>query len=213
MRSKPQAKAQRPTPAQRRWIENFQCDQKAVKWADPRSRARAEEISPDSGFLPRDTLVFSLNGKGIRYDGEEKIRTPTVSAFGAQETLTGSGVNKILTVTGVSWDNNAFWSPTLNPSRLTCHQSGLYLCAARVWFKPTTSSIASGGMYGSSGREVGRTVTLISGSSDGVMNLVGIEYFNAEDYLQVHAYRFVASSLVQLLGFQMVAITPEAIIP
>jgi len=213
VRAKPQSKARPATPAQRRWIENFQCDQRAVKWADPRSRARAEELSPDTGFLPRDVIVFALNGKGIRYDGEEKISTPTVSAYGANETLTGSGVAKYLTVTGVAWDNNAFWSPTSNPERLVCHQSGLYLCMARVWFKPTTASLASAGLYGSSGRECGRTVGPISGSSDGVFNLVGLEYFNAEDYLRVQVYRFVASSSVQLLGMQMVAITPEALIP
>jgi len=212
-RTKPSQKPRPATPAQRRWIENFKCDQRAVKWASPQERERAEELAPESGFYPRDVIVFAWNGHGIRWDGEAKILTPTVQAYGANETLTGSGVAKYLTVTGVNWDNNAFWNPTLNPDRLTVQSAGLYYCYARVWFKPATASVASAGLYGSSGREAGRVVQNVSGSSDGVFNLAGLEYFNAGEYLRCQVYRFIASSSVQLLGMGMVAITPEAIIP
>lgn len=212
-RSKATGKRAPATPAQLRWVENFKCDQRAAKFADPHSRLAAEEFSRDTGWYPRDTIVAALNGNILRHESEPPITTPTVSLFRDSDQALTNGVTLKLTPNDKRWDNNAFWNPAVNPERITFNASGLYLLTLRLWLKPGSATVFGAYVQTSDGEVPAQFAAMVAASSDGVVSATGLAYMNAATYAEAFAYVFVAGRSVRVQAFEAVAITPEALIP
>jgi len=141
------------------------------------------------------------------------VTTPTVSVERAVAQAIPSGSNQVLTPNVMRWDTNSFWSPTVNPKRLTVHGPGIYLFGAQLlWttafntFRQCWFQINGAGQYARAGEQVGAATSLYQTTQ-------GIWYFDADDYLELVAFTSNNNDLVRIGQLWMTAITPEAIIP
>jgi len=137
------------SPAQRAWIEHF------IKWSyyskqpDPCAVADAKTLAPETGYWPRDIIHSAGNGKYIDHDPQGDMDAPLPYLFRHPPNLKYEGVPRVITPTTsvrksgpqhgtfgafeqitpdvAAWDNNAFWSPTDHPERLTFRSKGVFL--------------------------------------------------------------------------------------
>jgi len=211
------------SPRQRAWVLRFKCLARGLKSPDPLTLDAANHwakeirvISADpiqgSGWYYRDVLFRSTIGKLIMFQGEKRLTTPTVSVYGTNNVALTSGVVKVLTPEGYDWDNNVFWNSGLNPTRLTVRAPGLYLCIGTVEFTNVTGN-ARAVLMRVNGSPTRIETRLTAGNANTQrVPCLGLYYFHANDYVELCGYSNQAGVSAHIYEFQLVAITPEAIL-
>jgi len=212
------AKWPRPRPGaksalQQAWIDRFSYVARALKSPDPTVLMAAQYWTKDSGWYYRDILEYASYGKLIRFQGEEKVRTPTVKVTRATGQNLGNNTEDLILATAAAWDNNAFWSATVNPGRLTVKTAGLYLLHAYVYF-PVASAARRDLILKLNGTsDIERSFWRPTVNQDALVAITTIQYFHANEWVGAYALSSSAGANVILLHFSAVAITPEALIP
>jgi len=215
------------------WVRYFGQMVHDIKTVDGCTTLNSEYMSqaiPAGLTFPRDYLGWAYSGKLIQYAGDGsfegqtprefadgtqgiiRVTTPTASVWrNSAEALTNS-ISKILTPDSVDWDTNFFWNPDLNPSRLTARVSGLYLLNAIVRFSAVSGSqrFIRFVVNGTSLRMIARGAQSSAVLMD--MPIAQLWYLNATDYVEVQVNANSNGVTAQLVAFQIVGITPEAIV-
>jgi len=222
VQTKPKAKTKTYYRRKDAWVKHFawmnclstQPDAYTFDEAKRLSRiANFDSIDPDNTdkWFPRDIITRMFTGQLLIGIGETRVTTPTANVYrDAYQNLT-QFVPLMLTPNNVHWDNNVFWSPTVNPSRLTVRSPGLYICGAYVYAQSPTAQevnvalIANGTDEIASGFEGDVNPAFLR------FNIFGIHYFTQDSYLQLQGYTNNTGVSMQIRNFWLCAITPEAI--
>jgi hypothetical protein len=223
----------RGTPNQASWVDDFKNAAAAWKLIGGCTKDQADAFadSPPAGLtFWRDHLSTAAAGKHFEdmgdfellpqtpafwngaTQGPFRVTTPTVSVYRTvAENLTNS-VDKTLTPDNADWDNNAFWSPIDNPTRLTARAAGLYLIHATVRFNNVIASqrIVRFKVNGTNLRMNVRFGQYAAVASD--IGYSTLWPFLAGDYVEVTCNSNSNGTTALLMQFQMVGITPESII-
>jgi len=209
VRKRPGRKGPAKSPLQQAWVNDFACKARWSKYADWRARERAEELAPDTGWYWRDIIETGMAGKLRRRDGETPITTPTALVKQSSTTSLTINVDTAMTFDTLEWDNNYFWNPIANQSRLTVRSPGLYLVGATANFPVNSTGRRKIQIQKSDGTILAHSAQGSGTSSGGNISCVGIMYFEANSYARVFAQSLVASQTVQIQNFWILAITPE----
>ncbi len=126
------------TLLQKAWVENFKTIACWSKQPDPRAFDTATELAKGTNWYYRDVIETALSAKLHRVGKEVRVTTPTAKVGRAAAETLVNGTEKYLTPTFMVWDNNVFWNPTVNPSRLTFRSPGLYLVGTLSSFNAIT---------------------------------------------------------------------------
>jgi hypothetical protein len=140
------------------------------------------------------------------------VTTPTARVKReAAETLS-NGVEKYLTPDTLDWDNNVFWDPTANQSRLTVRSKGLYLVGANAEFNNITGGRRNLRLVVNRTTGIGQDTVGTSSAQFLHLSPVTIWPFNAGDYVEALAFATVAGVTARLDALWILAITPEGVI-
>lgn len=213
LRKWPRPRGKKKTPLQQAWVDRFSYLARALKSPLPQSLDAAQMWAKGTGWYYRDVLEVAAAGKLIRFNGEPRVTTPTARVYRNAAQAVTNGAGGYLTPDAMNWDNNVFWSPTVNPSRLTFKAPGLYLVGGHTYFNAITGGRRDMGLV------VNRTTWIVedfrtpASATALTIPVVSLWYFHANDYLE--AWQFVnANGVTARLGsLWAVAITPEGIVP
>jgi len=218
----PRPRGHAQSPRQQAWINRFACLARMRKspfpqeldaanmWAQLGNALYAND--PNGGlWYYRDVLESAAYGKLIRYQGQVRVTTPTASVKRATNQSVAGGAFVAMQPTAIDWDNNRFWDSTVNPTRLTVRSPGLYLVMATINLQTNNAGVfscelAKNGGASFAGSKIPKNNTFT------FANAVGLMYFNANDYVECKVFNSANTTNFQLLSFQIVAITPEAIV-
>jgi len=225
----------RPTSElQQAWVDRFSRDAELSKFADPWTRQQAECLANNTGWYWRDVLTSGMNGKLWFYEGGAGIRsqvgilhrqTPEIQHYGAPHITTPTAavkndtpvaltanIEKYLDGATLLWDNNTFWSPTSNPSRLTVRASGLYVIGAYVGYTITGSGYRRAILRLNRTLTIGVQSTAVNATAEQFANVFTVWPMEAGDYVEVVAFTASASVQAILRHFFILAMTPESVI-
>jgi len=219
----PKLKGPGKTPLQQAWVDRFSCLARARKSPFPAELDAAKfwvamgnalyGNDPNGGlWYYRDALESAANGKFIRYQGEVRVTTPTVHVSrSAAENIPG-GADTFLTPNTVEWDNNGFWSATLNPRRLTVKAPGLYLIGAQVTFGNIANGYREVILKQNGTSNIGVQRVALTTSQPIIITVLTVGYFHKLDYIEVQGGTTSLATTAKIDNFWLVAITPEALI-
>lgn len=219
----PRERGKPKSELQQAWVDRFSCLARALKspppWALDAAKGWAQQNQDlyagpkgQTGWYYRDVLESAANGKLIRYQGEPKIRTPTVQVRRPSVYPMTAGQFAFVPITELVWDNNSFWSPNVNPSRLTFKSAGLYLIGATALRQTTGTGYWSFAIY-QAGADPLTGVRIPSTAAAQYANLTTLAYFHANDYIELALFNQSGNVNYTILNFWAVAITPENLIP
>jgi len=215
------------------WVRHFGRMVRDIKRVGPCVYMNAKWLAdsdPAGLTFPRDYLGWAYSGKLIEFVGDGSFRpqtprlfrgtnqgifrvtTPTASVWrDSAEALTNS-VWKTLTPNTLDWDNNYFWDPTSNPSRLTFRVSGVYQLTATVRFSAVTGSqrMVRFKINGTDHRLVTRFPQPSAVAIDVPISLTW--YFSATDYVELACNANSTGVTGQAIQFSVMALTPESIL-
>jgi len=207
---------------QQAWINRFKCLARGLKSPDPitldgakfwAQQIRIKSASPmsTSGWYYRDVLARAAYGKLLSYQGAKRITTPTAMVRRlTNESRAGSSFLS-LTPNEEIWDTNQFWSPTVNPTRLTIRSPGLYLFGCDAIKKTVGTGNQLVAIYKNGSVDMCELKALTA-PVDQHYPLSSINYFETNDYLEVKIFTASGPLNWQLLNFWIVGITPEGIL-
>jgi len=200
------------TELHKAWVEAFQLDTERAKRPDPCAMNFAQLAAPGTGWFARDIILTALNGKLFRRHGHKRVTTPTTSVYRTAAEGLSSGVFKILTPNAKNWDNNVFWNPTSNPSRITVRSAGVYLFLMEIEYPAggtfnVNQTVLLNGVTG-----IAHTVLEFSPSYPPILQTVGVWYLDANDYIEAQCVVSAAGKSAFLHNFTVLAITPETVI-
>jgi len=209
----PKKRGKNISPVQRAWVNHFSCIANNFKDPEPRQRDFAEQHKGGARWFVRDFFYAAAAGKLIGIRGEERITTPTASLTKLASAAAVNGTDTVITPTAHEWDNNQFWSNTVNPSRMTIRSAGLYLIGMELQF-----TAVAGGSRRAWLRLNGTTFFLrdeVPGTSSGAQQIGAARpyYFHAGDYVECGYFQNSAGVSLQMNSFWIVAITPESVNP
>lgn len=206
-----------PTPhkqskVEKAWSLQFACFANWTKTPDPRAFDYATDASDGTGWYYRDVLHSALSGKLILIKPENRVTTPTARVKRAAAQALTIGVPLALTPDSAEWDNNVFWNPLAQQSRLTIRSPGVYLIGGWCQFSAVTAGRRDAYL-----RLNGTTVLTGSWTHAASANVLALEpvtiwYFNDNDYLEMVALSSVAGVTALARALWVVAITPETVI-
>jgi len=225
----------RPTSElQQAWVDRFSQQAEISKYADPWTRQQAECLAKGSGWYWRDVLVSGMNGKLTFYEGGNGLKsqvgilhrlTPEIQHYGAPHITTPTAavkndtpsaltanIEKTLVANALIWDNNTFWSSTVNPSRLTVRASGLYVIGAYVGFVNTGSGYRRAILRRNTSQTIGVQAIAVNNAVEMFANVFTIWPLEAGDYVEVVGFTASASVTAILRHFFILAMTPESVI-
>jgi len=207
----PRGRGSPKTALAQSWVNHFSCLADTFKDPEPLQYDFANQVRGGSRWLPRDVFYAAASGQLVMGAKEVKINTPTVTVHrAAAESLT-SGVAKTLTPDVEDWDNNQFWSPSVNPTRITFRSPGLYWVNAKVQFNAVTGSFRDVivRLNGSSTLDSAR---IWPATANGAFPFCSfIWYFEADQWIDVQAQANTTGVTARLQYLQAMAITPENI--
>jgi len=122
----PKKRGPNKTDVQQAWVDYFSCIASVMKHPEPYTWNFAESQRKDSRWFVRDFFYSAAAGKLIATEGETRITTPTASVYRDSTEALTANVVKTLTPNTLEWDNNQFWNPSVNPTRITFKSPGLY---------------------------------------------------------------------------------------
>jgi len=200
-----------PSRVEFAWVSNFSCIARFTKAPWSGDFNEAHNLQDQTGWYWRDVIHSALSGKLIG-DPRKRVTTPTARVFRTGMESLVSGQLKALTPNDTDWDNNFFWDPVSNSTRLTIRSKGVYLVGCQIEY-----NAVSGGRRVAILRVNGTTV--IGDQSIGAVasNLVRVDpmtvwAFNENDYVEACAFANASGVQAELENFWVVAITPEAVI-
>jgi len=201
------------SPLQKLWTDRFALLARELKSVDPITLSVAQNMSLGTGWYYRDVLETAAYGKLIRYQDEPRVTTPTVHVSRSTAESMVANIAKRLTPNQFTWDNNVFWSSTVQPARLTVKAPGLYLCGANVFGE--VSANVRRGIWMTVNDSIEIANSQFSGGVADIwrQSVTGIYYFHANDFLTLWAATSSSAQTARLHDFWMVAITPEGLIP
>lgn len=205
----------KPTSAlQLAWVQKFTRVNQATKLAEPCSVGIASCLTPNTGWYYRDMLATAMYGKLINDFGEPKIKTPTASVNMASSAVLLANVLTFLEPTVSLWDNNVVWNPTL-PRRLTALSAGLYLMSFSVVFAGAIATVGEMRVnIRTNGANVDNQNFRTQQSANGrTVSGHFLVYAHAGDYYEILAQFVPLNCTARICFWQMVAITPENLIP
>jgi hypothetical protein len=203
--------AHKPSGVESAWISNFSCLARFTKAPWSGDFNNATELQDQTGWYWRDVIHSALSGK-LLGDPAKRVTTPTARVFRTGVEALTNGVVKILTPNDLVWDNNVFWNPIANQSRLTIRSQGVYLLGAQVEFSNTNSGRRAAQLIVNGSTIIGdQTVTQASANLQR-LTPVTLWAFNQGDYVEVGAFANVAGASAEVEAFWIVAITPEGVI-
>jgi len=194
------------------WIYDFSCKAQWTKRPDPRAFEEARAWTQDSGWYYRDMLHAAMSGK-LFSSAEERITTPTARVKRTTTESLVNGTAKILTPSERLWDNNYFWNPIANTSRLTVRSKGLYLIGGSVQFSGVSGGRRAVGLKVNGTDEIGDIAIPIANTNLVKISPLELWYFEAFDYVEIWAYANVAAVTAIMQSFFILAITPESVLP
>jgi len=212
------------SPRQQAWVDRFACMAQAFSSPEPRTRDAAEMWAKGtpipsagpikgSGWFYRDVLVRAAGGDLITFQEETHIKTPTVYVSrNAGEALT-QNIAKALTPNVETWDNNSFWTASLNPTRITFRSPGLYAVGFSMNFTPKSGSWRAGWVVKNGILELANQGIWPNAATPAQLAGSTIMYFAANDYIEVWTITNTTAISATLTSAWAVAITPEALIP
>lgn len=166
---------------------------------------------PNGGlWYYRDVLETAAYGKLNRYQDEKRVTTPTVRATRLSNESINAGIFEFINMTAIDWDNNGFWSSTINPSRLMVKAPGLYLIGATASLETANAGFFSCEIWYNRTSLVAAN-RIPKNGIDTFASCVGVQYFNVGDYVEVGIFNSANTTNYQVPNFWMVAITPEAL--
>jgi len=212
------AKWPRPRPGrkselQQAWIDRFALLARRLKSPDPITLMAAQYWTKGTGWYYRDILENAAYGKLIRYQGETRVITPTVSLARSSTEAVGTNVDFRMTPNVANWDNNAFWSPTINPGRMTFKSPGLYLINALAHWTDFNTHFRYNWLKVNGTTTLGFNASAAGANLDFWSPIQQLLYCHANDYIEFWAHSNSAGDHCQISYLQAVAITPEALIP
>lgn len=200
-------------PSQQRWIDHFVALSKSSKDQAAGATDWAKELAANSGWFYRDVLEAAAVNKVFRIDGRVPVKTPSASVFKATPTAVPANTDAVLAPDAFLWDNNRFWTPTTDPSRLTFRSAGLYMVVAQVTWLQGTSGWRSLKLR-KDGTDIQAAVTAsVTNTFAPIQQVNTIAYFNANTYLEVIARTATTGMTATLDRLEAVGITPEVLIP
>jgi len=200
------------SPLQKLWTDRFAHLARELKSVDPITLSVAQNMSLGTGWYYRDVLETAAYGKLIRYQDEPRVTTPTAKLTRlTNQQLTG-GQFLFIPMTAALWDNNVFWSATLNPSRLTFKAPGLYLVGATIVLNTANAGTMAAELWHQGATVIGATRIPKNGLST-YLSVMGIVYVHANEYVELGIFNSANTTQYQVPNFWAVAITPEALIP
>jgi len=213
IRKRKERKGPKKSPLQQAWVDNFSCMARWSKKADPRARAWAEEMAPDTGWYWRDIIESAMSGKLIRKEGEHPITTPTANiARVAAQALSGTNETTLVADTLI-WDNNYFWNPSANQQRLTIRSAGLYLVGADAQFPVSNTGRRKLIIKNQDDTRIVEQSQSPGTSTTVQIAIVGLYYFHSGDYIYAVGQANQSSQTCVLNHFWALAITPEQLLP
>lgn len=201
------------SPLQQAWVDNFSCIARWSKFADPRARETAEDMAPDTGWYWRDIIETAMVGKLIRRIGEHPITTPTVNIRKTSATSLSGTNETVLTPDEFLWDNNYFWNPISNQSRITFRSPGLYLVGADAQFGVSSTTRRKLIIKDQDGTRIVEQSQGPGLSTTVQIAIVGLMYFHANDYIECYAQASASGQTTVLNHFWAIAMTPEQLLP
>jgi len=213
VRTRPKTPKAPPSELQRAWIQRFKCYAYWSKLADPWARKIAEEMVPNTGWYWRDVIERAMSGKLLLNREEPPITTPTAYVTRSTAQNLTQNVTLYLTPDTLNWDNNYFWNPSANTTRLTVRSAGLYMIGATLLFPNGTT-----GRRDVILRTNGTTTIAEQGGGEGTnaggyRSVTTIMYMRAQDYVEVGAFTSVTGQTARIFAFWIVALTPETLVP
>lgn len=209
VRSRPKTPKAPPSELQRAWINRFKCYAYWSKFADPDARRIAEELVPNTGWYWRDVIERAMSGKLLLNREELPITTPTANIYATSPQAISSGVEAALTAAALNWDNNYFWNPSANQSRLTCRTAGLYAFGCVVNSPTNTTARRKVSIIVNGTTRIAQQSAGAGTSTSQQLTLTGIWYMHANDYAQVFAQPSSSGQTFTMEHFWVVALTPE----
>lgn len=200
----------KPSGPERAWISNFSCIANFTKAPWSGDFNNATDLQDQSGWYWRDVIHSAISGK-LLGDPSKRVTTPTARVFRTGFESLVNGTVKVLTPNDLDWDNNFFWNPIANQSRLTVRNSGVYLVGCQVEFNNITGGRRAVQLLVNGTKIIGDLTVTQASSNLARLTPVTLWAFNANDYVQAAAFANVASVTAELENFWILAITPEAV--
>jgi len=211
------------SPLQQAWTDRFSCLARELKspfpWMldDATGWAKGQEAKyggpkGPTGWYYRDVLESAAYGKLIRFQGEVRVRTPTVKVTRTATQSLAANTETKLQPSAEVWDNNNFWSASVNPTRITFKSPGLYAVGAAIERTTGGTSRSFIALKDQAGNVI--AIQMVDGQTAPVWNsLSSVYYFHANEYMELSAYLLTGTSTWKILNLWAVAITPEALVP
>lgn len=219
----PRPRGPRKTPLQQAWVDKFTCIAQLSKSPEPwtliaadhwANNIRVASAGPNkgSGWFYRDVIARAMNGKLIMENDEVRVTTPTALVKRtANQSVPGTTFTTLL-MDGFEWDNNGFWSATVNPGRLTIRSPGLYLVGATATKKTNGTGNQLVAIYRNGSVQLTES-KVATAPADANIPLSTIDYFHADDYIELKVFTSNGPLNWAVRSFWVLAITPEGIIP
>jgi len=214
LRKWPRPRGKNISANQRAWVDKFAAVSRATKTPSPQDLENSIELAKGTGWYYRDVLAVAMNGKLWTDFGEQKIKTPTVSVTRAAAESKTATIWHTLTPNVQQWNNNDFWNAGVNPSRVTVRSSGLYLLIGRYKLSGASSEGSAKIRFRVNGTDpILENSERVWRSNGETPQTIGIWYFNPDDYVEMQAFLHDWTAGCQITAFQLLAITPEGIVP
>jgi len=200
------------SPAEYAWRLDFACIARYSKRPAPLEFDDAVSDTGDSGWYYRDQFHAAASGTLIRDCGEPKMTTPTARVNRSSYQALTSGVGLYLIPDTKVWDNNVFWNPLSDQSRLTVRACGLYLVHATALYTGVSGGRRELFLDVNRTAEIAGDRALAPNTNLVEQSVDTIWYFNPDDYVEARSVVNANGVTVQLRSLWILAITPEAII-
>lgn len=212
VRKWPKKRGKKKTPAQQAWVDYFSCLASTLKQPHAKSVDFANAYKKDSRWYNRDFFYAAARGLLMRWGTGDIILTPTASVTKLVAGAAAVSADTKITPTAQEWDNNQFWNPSVNPSRLTIRSAGLYLIGAELEFSAVSGGNRRCWIKLNNTTFISRAE--VPGTNTGAQQVgpVRIYYFEEGDYIEVGYFQTASGVTVKLNTFWCVAITPEGLI-
>jgi len=207
----PRRRGPKKTVMQQAWVDQFTQLAKATKHAPGIEHDNAQLWTSGQGVYWRDIIHSAATGKLILSPGGMRITTPTCYLTRLTNQSVTGGTLAILEPTAKLWDNYTFWDATVNPTRLTFKESGLYMVSTTVIFTNSSSSGARAGGFRVNGTAFkGQQAFAVNNNAYKGFTSTITWFFEQGDYIEVWVQPSVTET-VTMPALSCTAITPEAV--
>jgi len=209
----PKARGHPTSPVVKAWVAHFAYVACLSKIPDPNTFNYATELSKGTGWYYRDVLASAAVGKLYQFPGYKRVTTPTASVHRTSSEALTANVRKVLTPNETQWDNNSFWSPSVNPTRLTMRSSGLYLVGAWIKLSGSTSGYQRGDIVVNGGSAIAQPY--LPSTTNNTADLVFMVpwLFNTNDYIEAGIITGNSGKSAQLMQLWVIGMIPEMVFP